>query len=103
LRPSDDLPRIFSWQVKRRLTNNLALHYNRVMYVVDSHAPGIANARCKLVDVRELENGEVVIEYKGTVLPARAFPKESRVRQGAIVENKLLGHTLAVIRELQSQ
>jgi hypothetical protein len=34
---------------------------------------------------------------------ARAtFPKESRVRQGAIVENKLLGHTLTVIRELQN-
>jgi hypothetical protein len=37
------------------------------------------------VDGRDLENGEVVIEHNGTVLPARIFPKESRVRQGAII------------------
>jgi hypothetical protein len=103
LRANEDLQRIFSWQETRRLTGNLTLHYNRVMYVVDAHAPGVENARGKMVNVRELENGEVILEYRGTVLPARAFPKESRVRQGAIVENKLLGHMLAVIRELQSQ
>jgi hypothetical protein len=103
LRANDDLQRIFSWQETRRLTGNLTLHYNRVMYVVEVHAPGVENARGKMVNVRELENGEVILEYRGTVLPARAFPMESRVRQGAIVENKLLGHTLAVIRELQTQ
>lgn len=29
-------------------------------------------------------------EFKGEPLVARAFPKDARVRQGAIVENKLL-------------
>src|SRR5215510_2841733 len=73
------------------------------MYVIDGACPAAAAARGKRVHVRELENGEVVIEYGGTVLPARAFPKDSRVRQGAIVENKLLGDTLSIIRELQQQ
>jgi hypothetical protein len=48
------------------------------------------------VGVREDEDGSVNIEYRSTVLKARAFPKDSRVRQGAVVENKLLAHTLQV-------
>jgi hypothetical protein len=39
--------------------------------------------------VRETEDGEVVIEHKGVALPARAFEKDARVRQGAIVDNKV--------------
>jgi hypothetical protein len=31
------------------------------------------------------------IEHRGAVVKARAFPKDSRVRQGDVIENKLLG------------
>jgi hypothetical protein len=92
----EDLARVFSWQEERRLTNNLTLHYKRVLYVVES-TPASEKARRKLVGVREDEDGSVHIEYRGAELKARAFPKDSRVRQGAVVENKLLAHTLQVI------
>jgi hypothetical protein len=54
-------------------------------------------ARGKLVDVREDADGTVHIEYRGSELPAKAFAKDARVNPGAIVENKLLSHTLRVI------
>jgi hypothetical protein len=92
----EDLARVFSWQEERRLTNNLTLHYKRVLYAVES-TPASEKARRKLVGVREDEDGSVHIEYRGAVLKARAFSKDSRVRQGAVVENKLLGYTLQVI------
>lgn len=75
LQPQNDLDRIFTLHDKRRLTSNLTLHYNRALYVVDVEAPGVEHARGKLVDVRELENGEVVIEHNGTVLPRPNLPE----------------------------
>src|ERR1700712_2202189 len=46
----DDLGRAFSWQEQRRLTKDLALHYKRVLYVVELTADS-DRARGKLVDV----------------------------------------------------
>jgi hypothetical protein len=55
------------------------------------------------VSVREEENGMVHIEFQGEPLVARAFPRDARVRQGAIVENKILGETLRLIQQAQVQ
>jgi hypothetical protein len=64
-----------------------------------SHAA--ETARGKRVLVREDEKGQVIIEHKGKRLATHAFPKDSRVRQGAIVDNKHLAHVLTVIQARQ--
>jgi transposase len=102
LLPQDDLVRAFSWQEQRRLTKNLALHYKRVLYVVGL-TPASDCARGKQVDIREDADGTVHIEYRGVELPARAFAKDARVNPGAIVENKLLSHTLRIIETAQQE
>ena len=43
------------------------------------------------------------IEYRGVELPAKAFAKDARVNPGAIVENKLLSHTLRIIKSAQQE
>jgi hypothetical protein len=98
----DDLRRIFCWQEQRRLTRNLALHYKRVLYVV-ADTPASDIARGKHIDVREDADGTVHLEYRGVELPARTFAKDAHVNPGAIVENKLLGHTLQVIQSAQHE
>ena len=100
LLPHDDLRRAFSWQEQRRLTNNLTLHYKRVLYVVDSTSAS-EKARGKRVDIREDEDGTVHIEYQGAELSARAFAKDAHINPAAIVENKALSHTLRVIQAAQ--
>jgi hypothetical protein len=102
LLPHDHLGRAFSWQERRRLTNNLTLHYKRVLYIIDP-SPTADKARGKRVDVRELEDGTVHIEYRGAELSARAFAKDAHVNPGAIVENKLLGRTLQMIEIAQRE
>jgi hypothetical protein len=102
LLPHDDLRRAFSWQEQRRLTRNLTLHYKRVLYVVD-RTPASEKARGHRVDVCEFADGSVQIEYRGVVLPACSFAKDSHVTPGAVVENKLLGHTLSVIAAAQRE
>lgn len=84
------------------MTANLTLHYKRVMYLLEPSDRARAAAG-KYVLVRETEDGEVVIEHKGVALPARAFEKDARVRQGAIVDNKVLAAALTDIQRQQQE
>ena len=83
--PRERLDRVRTWQEERCVTANLTLQYKREMYLLEPSDRARA-AFGKHVLVRETEDGEVVIEP----LPARAFEKDARVRQGAIVDNKVL-------------
>jgi hypothetical protein len=102
LLPSDDLRRSLTWQEQRRLTNNLTLHYERVLYVIDA-TPAGGRARGRRVDIRENEDGSIHIEYLGAELTARAFAKDAHVNPGAIVENKLFGRRLRIIADAQRE
>jgi hypothetical protein len=90
----------FTWA--RDPHSNLTLHYNRVMYLLEPSELSEA-ARGKHVQVREYPNGEVRIFLDKLELPARPFPKDNRVRQGAIVSNKLLAGALTVIQGQQQE
>lgn len=102
LLPHDDLMRVFTWQEERRLTDNLTLHYKRVMYIIEPSAAA-DSARGKRVMVVESEDGSVRIEHQGVELPARAFAKDARVSQAAIVENKALSGALLAIQVKQRE
>ena len=41
------------------------------------------------------------VRWKGHVPPYRVFSKDQRVSHAAIVENKRLGHALAIVKEQQ--
>jgi transposase len=98
----EDPARIFTWQEERRLTDNLTLHYKRVLYLVDVSAAA-ESARGKRVLVVENEDGAVHIEYGGVTLQAHAFPKDARVSQAAIVDNKALAGALIAIQAQQRE
>lgn len=98
----EDLTRVFTWQEERRLTDNLTLHYKRVMYIVEE-GPAADAARGKRVAVIESEDGSVRLEYRKQELTARAFAKDARVAQAAVVENKLLSGALLAIRAKQQE
>ncbi|MDD9945987.1 MAG: ISNCY family transposase, partial [Myxococcales bacterium] len=103
LRPEEDLGDVFTWQETRKLTNNLTLHYKRVMYVLDKTDQEARRAMGKRVDILETEDGKVRIRFEGRDLPARPFDKQGHVRQGAIVENKLLSAALKHAQEQQKK
>lgn len=102
LLPHETLDRVFTWQEERRVTQNLTLHYKRIMYLLEPSDLARAAAGKKVV-VRETSDGEVIIEYKGAALPARQFAKDARVSQAAIADNKILGPLLAQIRAQQEE
>ncbi len=81
---------------------NLTLHYKRVMYLVEP-SEAAQSAAGRQVLVRETNDGVVSIEHKGVALPARAFPKDGRVDQAAIVENKVLAAALMDVQRRQQE
>jgi hypothetical protein len=50
---------------------------------------------------RTFADGRLEVRWKGQVLPYRVFDKDQRVSHAAIVENKRLGHPLAIIKAQQ--
>jgi hypothetical protein len=98
----ENLDRLFRWQEERRVTQNLTLHYKRVMYLLEPSEVARAAAGNRVL-VSESNDGDVAIEYRGTALPARAFEKDQRVSQGAVAENKVLGSLLADIQRRQQE
>jgi hypothetical protein len=50
------------------------------------------------VDLYDLPDGRLGVRWKGLPLPYRIFAKDQRVSHTAIVENKRLGHALAMIK-----
>lgn len=98
----ESLAQTFTVQENRKVSMNLTLHYNRVMYLLES-SELTDSTRGKHVQVREHEDGAVRIYLGNVELAARPFPKDNRVNHGAIVSNKLLAGALTVIQAQQQQ
>lgn len=86
LRGDEDLARIFCWREWRKVSANLTLQYAKVMYLLEERP-----AHRKL------------IHRYSVALPYTTYDRLSEVDQGAIVDNKRLGHVLAIAAELQAQ
>jgi hypothetical protein len=102
LREDDDLDLIFTVRASRRVTQNLTLQYDKNMYLlVDS--PSIRAVIGEYVEVYEYPDGRIEVRANGTSLPYTIYDRLSEVDQGAIVENKRLGHVLQVAQIVQKQ
>jgi hypothetical protein len=101
LTAADNLDEILTWREVRTVTNNLTLHYDRMMLLLDPtpFARGLAR---KKVDVVNYPDGRFTVQFDGTPLPFRVFDKIQTVTPGAIVENKRLGAALAMVKEHQA-
>ena len=101
LTAADNLDEILTWREVRTVTNNLTLHYDRMMLLLDPtpFARGLAR---KKVDVVNYPDGRFTVQFEGTPLPFRVFDKIQTVTPAAIVENKRLGAALAMVREHQA-
>ena len=100
LQRSDDLARVFSWQETRLVSKSLTVHYKRVLYLLDP-TDAARTARGKRIGIEEREDGSLSFWHGEHALVVTAFPKEHRVQQGEVVENKRLSAALNLIKEQQ--
>ena len=102
LRPEEDLDLILAWRELRKVSQNLLLHYERKLYVlVDT--PDNRRLIGKYVEVFQYPDGRIEIRVAGRALPYSLYINSGTIEQGAIVENKRLGHALQVLQAAQAR
>ena len=91
LRGDDDLEDAFAWKEERTLSQALTLQYDKVIFILAPSEQAKA-AIGKRVTVIDHPDGRLSIRYNGVDLAYRTFDKIRHVDQGAIADNKRLGH-----------
>jgi hypothetical protein len=102
LRPDEALRLIFSWRELRKVTKDLTLHYERKLFLLED-IPENRRLIGKYLEVFQFPDGRVEIRIAGRAVPYSVYEKLGAIDQGAIVENKRLGHTLQVAQLVQAK
>ncbi len=101
LTPAVDLVEILAWREERTVTQNLTLHYDRMMLLLDP-TPLVRGLARKTVEVVNYPDGRFAVQFNGTTLGFRLFDKIQTVQPGAIVDNKRLSAVLAQVKARQA-
>jgi hypothetical protein len=85
---------------QRYIGAQLTFHYDRKQIILERSdvADELAG---QYVELYEFHDRPLEIRWKGIVLPYRVFSKDQRVNHTAIVDNKRLGHALALVKAQQ--
>jgi hypothetical protein len=102
IRDDENLDSIFSWREQRKVTSNLTLHYERKLYLLQD-TPDNRRYAGKYLDVYQFPDGRIAIRAAGVSVPYSTYDKLGAIDQGAIVENKRLGHALRISGLVQSE
>jgi transposase len=102
LRADEDLDLIFTTREPRKVSHVLTLQYDKMIYLLEDTRANRALIG-KYIDVYEYPDGRIEVRANGLALPYVTYDRLSEVDQGAIVDNKRLGHALQVAQKLQEQ
>jgi hypothetical protein len=98
----EDLERIFTWREWRKVSNRLTLQYDRKLYLIIDQ-PEHRRLVHRYIEVAEYPDSHIELWADGLALPYVLYDRLSEVNQGAVVENKRLGHVLAIAAQMQAQ
>lgn len=103
VRPDEDLDLIFTVREPRKVSNSLTLQYDKMIYLIED-MPDHRRLIGKYIDVYEFPEGRIELRAEGgPSIPYMTYDRLPEVSQGAIVENKRLGHTLQIAQLVQDQ
>ena len=101
VRADENLDLIFAWREQRKVTQNLTLHYDRKMYLLED-TPQTRRLIQKYIDVVQFPDGRIELHAAGCSLPYTLYEKLGEIDQGAIVSHKRLGQVLGVVQKVQA-
>jgi hypothetical protein len=98
--PTPRLNDILCHREQRYVGAQLTFHYDRKQIILEQTdvAKGLEGQYVELFDYSDKP---LEVRWRGHVLPYRVFSKDQRVSHTAIVENKRLGHALAIVKAQQ--
>lgn len=98
----DNLEAIFTWREPRKVSKSLTVRYDKMLCLLEDNEQS-RRAIGKYLDSWQYPDGRVELRSNGAVLPYSAYDRLSEVDQGAIIDNKRLGHALAVAKLMQDK
>ncbi|QQX88551.1 ISNCY family transposase [Cupriavidus necator] len=102
LRPDENLDLIFAWREPRCVSKSLTIQYDKMLYLL-TDTPEHRKLAGHYIDVYHYPDGRIEPRANGTALPYTIYDKLSEVDQGAIVDNKRLGHVLQLAQYVQEK
>ena len=102
LRDDEDLDLILTCRESRCVSASLTVQYDRVMYLLED-TPLNRGLIHHYLDVYEYPDGRIEIRANGAALTCRQYDRLSEMDQGAVVDNKRLGHVLEVAQQVQRE
>jgi hypothetical protein len=91
---------ILCYREQRYVGAQLTFHYDRKQIILERN--GISESLAgKYVELYDYADRPLEVRWNGVPLPYRVFSKDQRVNHTAIVENKRLGHALALVKAQQ--
>ena len=102
VRQDENLDLIFAWREPRCVSKSLTLQYDKRLYLLDDTPSARALVGC-YIDVYHYADGRIEPRANGVSLPFTIYDRLSEVDQGAIVDNKRLGHVLQMAQLVQAQ
>ncbi|SPK70114.1 transposase (plasmid) [Cupriavidus taiwanensis] len=102
LRPDENLDLIFAWREPRCVSKSLTIQYDKVLYLLADTPEHRKLAGC-YIDVYHYPDGRIEPRANGAALPYTTYDRLSEVDQGAIVDNKRLGHVLQLAQYVQEK
>jgi hypothetical protein len=85
---------------QRYVGAQLSFHYDRKQIILERNEVSESLAG-KYVELYDYIDKPLEVRWNGVSLPYRVFSKDQRVNHTAIVENKRLGHALALVKAQQ--
>jgi Winged helix-turn helix len=101
LAEADDLDEILAWREERTVTQNLTLHYDRMMLLLEP-TPLARGLVRKKVEVVNYPDGRFAVQFNGAALGFKLFDKIQTVQPGDIVDNKRLSAVLEQVKAQQA-
>lgn len=102
VREDEDLDLIFTIREPRKVSHVLTLQYDKAIYLLGD-TPVNRRLIGKYIEVYEYPDGRIELRANDYVLPYVRYDRLPDVDQGAIVENKRLGHVLQIAQLVQQQ
>ncbi|MFC7519089.1 ISNCY family transposase [Herbaspirillum sp. GCM10030257] len=102
VREDEDLDLIFTIREPRKVSHVLTLQYDKAIYLLGD-TPVNRRLIGKYIEVYDYPDGRIELRANDYVLPYVRYDRLPDVDQGAIVENKRLGHVLQIAQLVQQQ
>lgn len=102
VRDDEDLNLIFTWREPRCVSKSLTVQYDKRLLMLQDTAQNRKLAS-RYIEVYHYPDGSIELRANGKSLPYSVYDRLPEVQEGAIVDNKRLGHALEIAKLMQDK